>query len=783
MVYWRHIYMNYKLPTIFLCVFLITISCASAVNLTNSQSSDDHCILVRITNINNFDILSLDHEIIGGKPDKWWDIIIPSSSFEDFLSSNEDVTILIDNLDIYLQNIADDYHSFEELENSLHEIANDYPNIAKLNSLGLSYENRDIWCLELSDNPGVDEGETGVYFMGLHHAREWPTMEICLYIAQQLTAQYGSNPVITDLVNNLRIWIVPCVNPDGYYFSHDLGHDWRKNRHFFPNTLTYGVDLNRNYPGSCNGDIIGTWGSIGRGSVEHNPKSEVYCGPSPMSELEIQAASRVFLENDITATISWHTHGELVMWPWGYSGDVQAPDDQFMSQIGIGIANQINTQDNLDTYYPTQAAGLYPTTGDTTDWIYGYYHYILGKPLFAYTIEACQSYHPASINLEQITKENWEGALYLLKEAENIKQNVIPRVAPPIIDDLGHLKYRDFVISWTEKNPEAETSKFQLDEFRSLNLIVDDSESGSDKWILDGFKISEDRPHSDSNSYKTETFSMSITSMTSVNPVPVSLGSVLSFWCWYDMENRYDYAFVEVSREGRLYDVLDSFNGASEGWEYKEYSLDDYTNESVYIRFRYSSDYGGNNEGFYVDDISPISDIDEIATLSDNIKNNYYSVTNHQDGIFYYRVKGFNSEHGWGDFSTLKKVQIGNEQPNKPRTPSGPISGSAGVEYTYTTSTTDPQGNDLYYFFYWGDGTNSGWIGPYESGEEAEASNTWQIRANYKIKVKAKDTNGHESEWSDPLSVRMPKMSIIQDFSILKLFESLKLPLIKKLLK
>ena len=98
-----------------------------------------------------------------------------------------------------------------------------------------------------------------------------------------------------------------------------------------------------------------------------------------------------------------------------------------------------------------------------------------------------------------------------------------------------------------------------------------------------------------------------------------------------------------------------------------------------------------------------------------------------------------------------------NNPPNKPSKPSGPTSGKAGTSYTYSTSTTDPDGDQVYYWFDWGDGTNSGWLGPYNSGQTVSASHTWSERGSYEIKVKAKDTNGAESEWSDPLPITMPK--------------------------
>jgi len=97
-----------------------------------------------------------------------------------------------------------------------------------------------------------------------------------------------------------------------------------------------------------------------------------------------------------------------------------------------------------------------------------------------------------------------------------------------------------------------------------------------------------------------------------------------------------------------------------------------------------------------------------------------------------------------------------NDPPNKPDTPTGPASGKAGDQYTYTSTGTDPDGDDLEFFFDWGDGSNSGWVGPIASGGTANASHTWDDQDDYSIKVKAKDPNGEESPWSDPLPITMP---------------------------
>jgi len=105
-----------------------------------------------------------------------------------------------------------------------------------------------------------------------------------------------------------------------------------------------------------------------------------------------------------------------------------------------------------------------------------------------------------------------------------------------------------------------------------------------------------------------------------------------------------------------------------------------------------------------------------------------------------------------------------NNPPDKPVKPSGPTNGKVGTTYIYSSSTTDIDGDQVYYWFDWGDGTNSGWVGPFASGVTASANHAWTTKGTYNIKVKAKDTNDAESDWSDPLAVSMPRNYIISRF-------------------
>jgi hypothetical protein len=118
------------------------------------------------------------------------------------------------------------------------------------------------------------------------------------------------------------------------------------------------------------------------------------------------------------------------------------------------------------------------------------------------------------------------------------------------------------------------------------------------------------------------------------------------------------------------------------------------------------------------------------------------------DEIDYITVEEFQP---FGDPSLLI---AGNSQgPVKPATPSGETEGAIGHEYTYTSSTIDPDGDSITYLYNWGDETYSAWAGPYGSGEITQASHAWIDTGSYKIKVIARDENGVFSEWSDELIV------------------------------
>ncbi|MGF3554616.1 MAG: hypothetical protein ACQXXF_05010 [Thermoplasmatota archaeon] len=110
------------------------------------------------------------------------------------------------------------------------------------------------------------------------------------------------------------------------------------------------------------------------------------------------------------------------------------------------------------------------------------------------------------------------------------------------------------------------------------------------------------------------------------------------------------------------------------------------------------------------------------------------------------------------DYGHCSTAPIPNHPPNKPSRPSGPTSVKKDVIYTWSSSSTDPDGDNIYMIFYWGDGTDSGWLGPYASGQIVYAEHSYAEVGFYEIRTQAKDIPYDESSLiSDPLAITCKK--------------------------
>ncbi len=118
------------------------------------------------------------------------------------------------------------------------------------------------------------------------------------------------------------------------------------------------------------------------------------------------------------------------------------------------------------------------------------------------------------------------------------------------------------------------------------------------------------------------------------------------------------------------------------------------------------------------------------------------------------------------------KTFVLNQPPKIPNKPEGPERGIIYRELTYSISTTDPEGDQVFYKWCWGDGHFSEWLGPFNSGETVTESNRWYDEASFFIKVKAKDIYDQETDWSEYLHLIISKNRALNSglISLLDLF-------------
>jgi len=117
-----------------------------------------------------------------------------------------------------------------------------------------------------------------------------------------------------------------------------------------------------------------------------------------------------------------------------------------------------------------------------------------------------------------------------------------------------------------------------------------------------------------------------------------------------------------------------------------------------------------------------------------------------------------NVGHDSSDWFTIKNHEDPPPENNPPNPPSinGEPKGKAGEEYPFNFTSFDVDGDDIFYFIDWGDDSNSGWLGPYNSGQSIDLSHIWEEQGYYDIRAKCKDVYGDESDWST-FEISMPK--------------------------
>ena len=118
-------------------------------------------------------------------------------------------------------------------------------------------------------------------------------------------------------MNTREIWIVFAVNPDGaeYDITGTPYRAWRKNRQPNPGSTAIGTDINRNY--GYHWACCGGSSSTVRAETYHG--SAAFSTPEARAIRDFMASRRVNGRQQIRTAITFHTAGEQILWPYGYT--------------------------------------------------------------------------------------------------------------------------------------------------------------------------------------------------------------------------------------------------------------------------------------------------------------------------------------------------------------------------------------------------------------------------------------------------------------------------------
>ncbi|MAV64230.1 MAG: hypothetical protein CMG00_03455 [Candidatus Marinimicrobia bacterium] len=340
------------------------------------------------------------------------------------------------------------YYTFEEIVQNLDDLHTQYPDlVSEKFSIGQTVEGNEIWLIRVgkiinyATNPLFPSiQEPKVLYTGLHHAREPMSYMNLFYFINWLCENYQIDDDATKILNSRDLYFVPAVNPDGLIYNEQTdplgGGFHRKNMRpvcnpgysYYTQTFDYynpGVDLNRNYSYQ--------WGLDDEGSSS-DECGWTYRGLNSFSEPETDAVRGLVESTDFKMAFNYHSYGNLLLHPFGYSYENQVPIDDlnFFKEIGSKMVKYNNY---------TLGAGpdiLYPVNGEACDWMYGEHQ------IFAYTPEVGSyedGFWPATERIVPLAEENLHPNKILAMYSGSVLEPVLSSTDGPFKQGLTYPLY------------------------------------------------------------------------------------------------------------------------------------------------------------------------------------------------------------------------------------------------------------------------------------------------------------------------------------------------------
>jgi hypothetical protein len=316
---------------------------------------------------------------------------------------------------------VNEYYTWETITADLQTLANTYPELCQLSSLGPSVQGRDIWALKISDNVTIEEAEPEFKYVSTMHGDEVTGQELVMRLAHYLLENYGSLETVTDLVNSTEIWLVPNMNYDGTA----SGSRYNAN----------GVDLNRNFPDREYG----------------NPP---YPGHSYPIQPETQHIIDFTAAHNFVMSANYHGGALVMNYPWDKKlpGDggtgyyAMNPDDATFinNSLTYSMLNGPMYNSAWFTNGITNGAEWYEISGGMQDWNY------FEHGCMEITIEVSENKWPSYSQIDQFWAENRESMIAYINRVHTGFNGFVtdsltgePLAATITVEEIGTPMYSD----------------------------------------------------------------------------------------------------------------------------------------------------------------------------------------------------------------------------------------------------------------------------------------------------------------------------------------------------
>jgi len=265
------------------------------------------------------------------------------------------------------------YSTVEETFSRMDQMKLNYPTLAEIIDIGDSWEKtmngvegHDIRILKIT-NQNTSGDKPILFLASAIHAREYATAELNTRFAEYLLAEYGHNADVTWILDNHEIHFSLQTNPDGRKQA-ETGLLWRKNTNHdycINNSSSRGADLNRNYPFEWGGEPNECDNTFGGGSAASEPEVDAQINyiREIFDDNRGPGANEAVDENTSGIFVDIHSYSQLVLYPWGYTGNDSPNDNQFQALSKRAAW--------FNDYLPQASSDLYSVSGASIDTTYG----------------------------------------------------------------------------------------------------------------------------------------------------------------------------------------------------------------------------------------------------------------------------------------------------------------------------------------------------------------------------------------------------------------------------